>query len=250
MKNNGNNRAVYILPNLFTTANIVAGFYSILAAHNGNFLLSAWAIIFAVLFDNLDGKVARLTHTESQFGVEYDSLSDLISFGVAPSFLVYTFVLNDFGRLGIIASFLFLLTGALRLARFNVQNSHRDSFIGLPIPGGAAVIASLIIVSMRYGIDSHKYDVFFLVMTYILAFLMISTVKFRSLKSKGTTEKISIRTFALIILFLSLLVFKPYIFIPAIAIIYMISGPVEYLYKVLIRIKGGVAYERKKNNYI
>ncbi len=120
MKSRHNRRAVYILPNLFTTANILAGFYSILAAHAGRYITAAWVIMLAVLFDNLDGKVARLTHTESQFGVEYDSLSDLISFGVAPAFLVYVFVLQDFGRLGIIASFLFVLTGALRLARFNV----------------------------------------------------------------------------------------------------------------------------------
>ncbi len=243
-----NRRAVYILPNLFTTANIVAGFYSILQAHSGNYLLSSWAIIFAVLFDNLDGKVARLTHTESQFGVEYDSLSDLISFGVAPAFLVYVFALNDFGRLGIIASFLFLLTGALRLARFNIQTSHIDSFMGLPIPGGAAVVASLVLISVKYGIDSHKYDIIFLIIVYFLAFLMISTLKFRSLKKRSTTQRISIRTFALIVLFLSLLVFKPYIFIPAIALLYMISGPIEYLYKMLIRVKGGVVYERKKNN--
>jgi CDP-diacylglycerol--serine O-phosphatidyltransferase len=243
-----NKRAVYILPNLFTTANIVAGFYSIIEAHAGHFLISAWAVIFAVLFDNLDGKVARLTHTESQFGVEYDSLSDLISFGVAPAFLVYTFVLSDFGKLGIIASFLFLLTGALRLARFNIQTSHRDSFIGLPIPGGAAVVASLVLLSVRYGVDSHKYDVVFLATVYVLAFLMISTVKFRSLKSKGTTQRISIRIFALIVLFLSLLVFKPYIFIPAIAILYMLSGPIEDVYRILVRLKGGVTYERKKNN--
>ncbi len=245
-----NRRAVYILPNLFTTANIVAGFYSILAAHNGNFTVSAWAVIFAVLFDNLDGKVARLTHTESEFGVEYDSLSDLISFGVAPAFLVYAFVLRDFGRLGIIASFLFLLTGALRLARFNIQTSHRDSFMGLPIPGGAAVVASLVLIFIKYGLDSHRFDVLFLITVYVLAFLMISTLKYRSLKSKSTNQRISIRTFAFIILLLSLLVFKPYIFIPACAILYMLSGPCEYMYKILIRIKGGVRYERKKNNNI
>ncbi len=242
-----NRRAVYILPNLFTTANIVAGFYSILAAHNGKFLLSAWVIILAVLFDNLDGKVARLTHTESQFGVEYDSLSDLISFGVAPAFLVYVYVLKDFGRLGIIASFLFLLTGALRLARFNTQTSHRDSFIGLPIPGGAAVVASLVLISIKYGINSNKYSIVFLMVIYLLAFLMISTVKYRSLKSASTTKRISIRTFALIVLIFSLLIFKPYIFIPFVAIFYAFLGPIEYFYKLLKRVKGGVRYGRKKD---
>ncbi len=241
-----NRRAVYILPNLFTTANVLAGFYSILSAHNSKFLLSAWVIMLAVLFDNLDGKVARLTHTESQFGVEYDSLSDLISFGVAPAFLVYTFVLKDFGRLGIIASFLFMLTGALRLARFNTQTTHRDSFIGLPIPGGAAVVASLVLIFIRYGISSHKYSVAFLIIVYVMAFLMISTVKYRSLKSVSTRKRISIRTFALIILLSSLLIFKPYIFIPAVSISYMISGPLEYLLKLLKIVKRGSKIWEKK----
>ncbi len=245
--NKKNRRAVYILPNLFTTANIVAGFYSILAAHNGKFLLAAWVIILAVLFDNLDGKIARLTHTESQFGVEYDSLSDLISFGVAPAFLVYVFVLKDFGRLGIIASFLFMLTGALRLARFNTQTTHKDSFIGLPIPGGAAVVASLVLIFLKYGINYDKYNIVFLTVVYLLAFLMISTVKYRSLKSASTTKRISIRTFALIVLVFSLLIFKPYIFIPAVAIAYMLLGPAEHLYKLLKRFKGGVKYGRKKD---
>ncbi len=243
-----NRRAVYILPNLFTTANIVAGFYSILSAHNGKFLLSAWVILLAVLFDNLDGKVARLTHTESQFGVEYDSLSDLISFGVAPAFLVYVFVLRDFGRLGIIASFLFLLTGALRLARFNTQTSHRDSFIGLPIPGAAAVVASLILIFIKYNISSDKYSTVFLIVVYLLAFLMISTVKYRSLKSASTTKRISIRTFALIVLIFSLLLFKPYIFIPAVTVIYMALGPSEHFYKLLKRVKGGVKLWKKEKS--
>ncbi|WP_025209762.1 CDP-diacylglycerol--serine O-phosphatidyltransferase [Hippea sp. KM1] len=241
------NKAVYILPNLFTSINLAAGFYSILLAHSGRYLLAGWVIMFAVLFDNLDGKVARLTHTESQFGVEYDSLSDLVSFGVAPAFLMYVFVLRDFGRLGIIASFLFLICGALRLARFNVQTTHRDSFIGLPIPGGASVVAAFVLIFVRFGINSHKYNVLFLVVMYILAFLMISPLKYRSMKKASTNKTISIRVFALIVLVISLMVFKPYIFIPAVAIGYMLSGPLEYAYK-LIKPKRGVAYEQEDNN--
>ncbi len=245
-----NRRAVYILPNLFTTANILAGFYSIILTHSERFITSAWVIMLAVLFDNLDGKVARLTHTESQFGVEYDSLSDLISFGVAPAFLIYVFVLNEFGRLGIIASFLFVLTGALRLARFNVQASHRESFIGLPIPGAAAVVASMVLLADHYGMDFKKYGVIFLVAVYILAFLMISTLKYRSFKSASTTKRISIRTFALIVLLFSLLIFKPYIFIPLIAISYALLGLVEYFYRTLKRFKGGVKHAGEENTDI
>ncbi len=241
-------RAVYILPNLFTTINLAAGFYSILLAYSGRWLLSAWIIMLAVLFDNLDGKVARLTHTESQFGVEYDSLSDLVSFGVAPAFLVYTFVLKDFGRLGIIASFLFLICGALRLARFNVQTTQRENFIGLPIPGGASVVASTIILFIKYGISSHKFNVLFLVTMYILAFLMISPIKYRGFKKISINKTISIRIFALIILVLSLVAFKPCIFIPAIAFIYMLSGPIEYGIKLMKKENRGVSYEQKNNN--
>ena len=241
-------KAVYILPNLFTTINLAAGFYSILLANAGKWLYSAWVIILAVLFDNLDGKIARLTHTESQFGVEYDSLSDLVSFGVAPAFLVYSYVLKDFGRLGIIASFLFLISGALRLARFNVQTTQKENFIGLPIPGGASVVASVILLFNKYGLNSHKFDILFLITMYILAFLMISPIKYRSFKKVSTNKTISIRIFALIILVLSLIVFKPYIFIPAIAFIYMLSGPIEYTIKLLKRENRGVSYEQKNHN--
>ncbi len=243
-------RAVYILPNLFTTANILAGFYSIILAHAGRFLMAAWVIMLAVIFDNLDGKVARLTHTESQFGVEYDSLSDLISFGVAPAFLMYVFVLSEFGRLGIIASFLFVLTGALRLARFNVQTSHRESFVGLPIPAAASVAASMVLVAVHYNIEFKRYGLLFLILVYVLAFLMISTLKYRSLKSASTTKRISIRTFAMIVLLFSLLIFKPYIFVPFIAVSYAVSGIVEYVYKIVKVTKGGVTHAREKNTDI
>jgi len=239
-------RAVYILPNLFTTVNLAAGFYAILLANSGRFLASAWVILFAVLFDNLDGKVARLTHTESQFGVEYDSLSDLVSFGVAPAFLMYLFVLKDFGRLGIIASFLFLISGALRLARFNVQTVHRESFIGLPIPGGASVVAAFVLVFLKFKLDLHKLDLLFLISMYLLAFLMISPIKYRSMKKTSVSKKISIRVFALIVLVLSLMVFRPYIFIPLVVFAYAISGPVEYIVK-LLRFRG-VDYERQEDN--
>jgi len=241
------NRSIYILPNLFTSANIAAGFYSILEAQKGNFLIAAWVIMLAVLFDNLDGKIARLTHTESSFGVEYDSLSDLISFGVAPAFLLYVFVLHDFTRLGVIASFLFLLTGALRLARFNVQTSHNSNFIGLPIPGGAAAAASLIIVFLKFKIDYNSFALLFLIATFFIAFLMISPLKYRSFKKISTTKGISIRTFALIIFVLSLVIFKPYIFIPLVSFLYALSGIIEVAYKFLFKKKRcsnrGVNYE-------
>jgi CDP-diacylglycerol--serine O-phosphatidyltransferase len=141
-------RSVYVLPNLFTTANLFCGFYAIIAALNYKFEISAIAILIANIFDIADGKVARITNTTSKFGVEYDSLCDLISFGVAPSLLIYCWALKPFGKFGWIASFLFTACGALRLARFNVMVSvsEKGRFTGLPIPGAASMIATTVLL--------------------------------------------------------------------------------------------------------
>ena len=132
-------RGVYILPNLVTTGSLFAGFYGIVATMNGNYNLAAWFILISAIFDGLDGKVARLTGTTSRFGVEYDSLADLVAFGVAPGLLMYAWALKPFGKLGWLAAFLYVVCGALRLARFNVQVDTVESkrFVGLPIPAAA-----------------------------------------------------------------------------------------------------------------
>ena len=141
-------KGIYLLPSLFTTGNVFCGFYAFIAVFNDMFYTAAWAIVFAIIFDVLDGRVARLTNTTSEFGEQYDSLADIISFGMAPAFLAYAWVLKPYGRLGWMAAFLFLLCGALRLTRFNISQPDVKSqhFVGLPIPGAAAVIASIIIV--------------------------------------------------------------------------------------------------------
>lgn len=140
-------RGVYILPNLFTTASLFAGFLSITMAFAGNFDDAAWAILFSALMDGLDGKVARLTGSASQFGVEYDSLADAIAFGVAPGVLAWAWQLHHFGRLGLAAAFLFAACGALRLARFNVSvaTTSKRFFIGLPIPAGGCTFATFVL---------------------------------------------------------------------------------------------------------
>lgn len=141
-------RGIYILPNLITSGSLFAGFYSIAATYNGQFEKAAMAIIAGVVLDGLDGRVARMTRTTTRFGVEYDSLADLVSFGVAPAFLVYGWALSQFGRWGWLAAFLFLICGALRLARFNVQINtvEKGQFNGLPIPAAATFVASIILL--------------------------------------------------------------------------------------------------------
>ena len=137
-------KGVYILPNLFTTGTLFAGYYSIVSAMNGQYEKAAWFILIATVFDGLDGQVARMTNTTSRFGVEYDSLADLVAFGVAPGLLMYSWALTTFGKLGWLAAFLYVVCGALRLARFNVQVETVESkrFVGLPIPSAAWMVAS------------------------------------------------------------------------------------------------------------
>ncbi len=175
-----------ILPNTITILGLLCGLYAIILSFNGRFVLAAYALILAALFDGLDGKVARLVKGTSEFGVQLDSLCDLVSFGVAPAILVYSWVLAPFGRVGLMAVFLFVACGALRLARFNVQAGKVSNvyFVGLPIPAAAAFIASgvLFVNALGLNLDRTLLSVFFVVSIYVLAFLMVSTVPFYSFK--------------------------------------------------------------------
>ena len=166
-------KGVYLIPNFFTTGNVFSGFYAIIAAFNQDFLLAAIAILVATVFDALDGLIARLTRTTSRFGVEYDSLADLVSFGVAPGLLIYSWALSSYGRIGWVAAFLYVVCGTLRLARFNVQVSTVESkkFIGLPIPAAACMIATLVMLDHYIlGMGQNIRPMVILVMTYGLAF--------------------------------------------------------------------------------
>ncbi len=175
-----------ILPNTITILGLLCGLYSIILSIDGKFVYAAYALILAALFDGLDGKVARLVKGTSEFGVQLDSLCDLVSFGVAPAILVYSWVLAPFGRLGLMAVFLFVACGALRLARFNVQSGKISNvyFVGLPIPAAAAFIAAgvLFVNALGLTVDKNFLSIFFVVSIYVLAFLMVSTVPFYSFK--------------------------------------------------------------------
>ena len=225
------NRGIYLLPSILTTFGMFAGFYSIIASINGDFTLAAISIMVAMLWDALDGRVARLTNTQSDFGAQYDSLADLVSFGVAPALLVYEWSLSDLGRIGWLAAFIFLACAALRLARFNTQVGISDKryFQGLPSPAAAGVIASMIWLKFwkfeyfDFGIVSLSYYVG-VGITIVCALLMVSNVRYYSFKELDSI-KASFRFLLAIVLSLIVLLSKPNIFLFTGFFVYMLSGP-------------------------
>lgn len=222
-------KGVYVLPNTLTLCGMFCGFFAILSAINGNYLYAAWAIVIANIFDGLDGWIARLTNTTTRFGIELDSLSDLVAFGVAPSVMIYKWALVPFGRLGWAAAFLFVACGALRLARFNIQTGSPGSkaFKGMPIPGAATVLASIVIFYHEfYNIPPEK-NILFLIMTILLSLLMVSTVRYHGLKEIDFRER---KPFWVLIVFVIILFFlfvhtQTAIFI--FAMVYLFWGIIE-----------------------
>ena len=184
LKNIRIKKGIYVLPNLITTAGLFAGFYSIVASLKENFVVAAVAILAAAVFDGLDGRIARFTNTASKFGAEYDSLSDVIAFGVAPAFLAYNWALSFYGKGGWIAAFLFVLCGALRLARYNIQIGIIESkvFNGLPIPAAASVVATTVLFFDYAGIEGKFHDPSMLIFVPVLSILMVSNIKYYSFK--------------------------------------------------------------------
>lgn len=182
---------IYVLPNLMTTANLFFGFYATILAMRGEIIWSAWAIVAAAVFDLLDGRLARLTRSTSKFGAEYDSLCDLVSFGMAPAILLYHWALQPFGRMGWLACFLFVACGALRLARFNVQANvvEKNYFQGLPIPMSAGIVASSVLAFNDLQWEAHR-NPGLLAMTLLLAIVMVSTFRYRSFKDLDFKERL------------------------------------------------------------
>jgi CDP-diacylglycerol--serine O-phosphatidyltransferase len=228
-------KGVYLLPNLFTTGSLFAGFYSIVATINGDFLVAAWFVLISSIFDVLDGKVARLTGTTSRFGVEYDSLADLVAFGVAPGLLMYSWALRPFGKLGWLAAFLYVVCGALRLARFNVQINTVESrrFLGLPIPAAASVAATTVLLFYELGGTGTIRMVSVLVLIYLLAFLMVSNFRYLSLKDPDLFKRQPFSLLVLAILLIIVIVHWPQYMLFALFTAYMISGPVGALVRLM-----------------
>ncbi len=224
-------RGVYILPNLFTSGNLFCGFFATVATFSDRFIHASIAILAAGVFDVLDGKIARLSGANSRFGIEYDSLADLISFGLAPALLVYSWALKPYGRIGWLAAFLFLACGALRLARFNVQTVSLDTkfFTGLPIPAAAYMIALTVLLQHRLGFWITHEKVSILVMMYVLAFLMVSNVRYFSIKGLDLFRRKPFRALVILILCIIIVVAEPEITLFAIFALYVLSGPANLL---------------------
>jgi CDP-diacylglycerol--serine O-phosphatidyltransferase len=228
-------KGVYILPNLFTTGSLFAGFYGIVSTLNGDYYIASWFILVSGIFDVLDGKVARLTGTTSRFGIEYDSLADLVAFGVAPALLTYTWALRPYGKVGWLAAFLYVVCGALRLARFNVQINTVESkrFVGLPIPAAASILASCVLLFYYLGGSGTVKKVSVLLLIYILAFLMISNFRYFSFKDPELFKRQPFAFLVLAIVAIIVIVSKPEIFIFTLFVAYMLSGPLTYLMRLM-----------------
>ena len=183
-KSTKRHRGIYLLPNLFTTGAMFAGFYAITSAINGRFETAAISIFVAMILDGLDGRVARMTNTQSEFGVQYDSLSDMVSFGVAPALVMYLWAFESLGKLGLFAAFVHTAGGALRLARFNTQVEVADKryFQGLPSPAAAAILAGGLWISIEYGYEADSVKYFALILTITTGLLMVSNFRYSSFK--------------------------------------------------------------------
>jgi CDP-diacylglycerol--serine O-phosphatidyltransferase len=227
-------KGIYILPNGLTLCGMFFGFFSILSSIRGNFVHAAWFIMIATVFDGLDGWVARLTHSNSRFGIELDSLSDLVAFGVAPAVLLYKWSIAPFNRIGIAAAFLFTACGALRLARYNVQMGSTESkaFTGMPIPGAAMVVATLVLFysELNHGIPDKSPYILFL--TVVLSLLMVSTLRFHGLKELDFSRRKPFWILVAIVLGLVVIVIHPQIALFVFAMVYLAVGIVENIFLV------------------
>jgi CDP-diacylglycerol---serine O-phosphatidyltransferase len=232
-------KKIYIVPNIVTSANMFCGFYSVIASLHGEILPAAWAILAASVFDMLDGRIARLAKATSQFGVEYDSLSDLISFGMAPAVLFYVWALQPFERIGWLAAFLYLICGALRLARFNVTTAKLSGkyFQGLPIPMAAGMIATFIIFNQTLNWPQPgsfvSRDTVVLILTLGLASLMVSTVKFPSFKELNWRSRTSFGFMMVGVLSLILIAVKPEVTLFLVLSFYIVSSLLWNIYQMV-----------------
>lgn len=209
-------KGVYILPNMITTFSLFSGMMGVIYAMDGRFEMACFAILFSGLMDGLDGKVARLTHTASEFGVQYDSLADCVAFGVCPAFILWMWHLKDFGRVGLAAAFIYAACGALRLARFNISTASTGKrfFIGLPIPCGAATMISLIFIEQYLpAFLQRAMPVVALVSTIAVGILMVSRVRYFSFKEYDFVKAHPFRTMVFAMLIFALVITAPKLFV-------------------------------------
>jgi len=224
-------RGIYLLPNLFTTAALFAGFFAIVSATKGDFSVAALAIYIAMILDGLDGRVARLTHTQSEFGAQYDSLSDMVSFGLAPALVVYEWALHDLGKLGWLAAFVYTAGAALRLARFNTQLGVSDKrfFQGLASPSAAAIVAGLVWVGHDLGYQGGDLQIAAFAITVAAGLLMVSNIRYYSFKELDLRGRVPfVAGLVVVLLFVLVSTDPPKVLFIAFAL-YALSGPVTTL---------------------
>jgi len=218
--------AVYVLPNLLTTLNLFFGFLSIIMSINGRFTTAAMALLISILFDILDGRVARMTNATSHFGKEFDSLVDLVSFGVAPAILAYLWGMITIDRFGWLVAFLFVACGSLRLARFNTIPGGQSYFLGFPIPAAAAVISTGVLFCSEF--DYIPSSVLVLICLVVLSFLMISNIRYPSMKKSFGRRRINFQLLVVAVLLVVFIAARPKVALFTIAMGYFLSGPIWY----------------------
>lgn len=227
-KNSRHRKGIYLLPNLFTTAALFAGFYAIVAAMGDRFEQAAIAVFVAMILDGMDGRIARMTHTQSDFGVQYDSLSDMVAFGLAPALVMYEWSLHSLGKPGWLAAFVFTAAAGLRLARFNTRASSAEKayFQGLASPPAAALIAGLVWLGAVYEVPGPDLSMVTLPLTVVAGALMVSNVRYKSFKDldlRGRVPFVAVLVVVLVFVFISI---DPPIVLFSLAVLYALSGPV------------------------
>ncbi|MEA3523774.1 MAG: CDP-diacylglycerol--serine O-phosphatidyltransferase [Campylobacterota bacterium] len=226
-------KIAYLIPNFFTASSIFSGFFSMSYAIEGEYTNAAWLILLALIFDALDGRVARLTNTTSKFGMEFDSLADIIAFGAAPAILLYTYIGHDYGRLGIVISALYVMFGAIRLARFNVMNTSQEPsiFIGIPIPTAAVFLSILILLFEKYKFLAD-YSVGMMIVVMAVSLLMVSNIRYPSFKKMDGFHVHYMRALVLIALGASLLILHPIEGLALLFTLYLTYGPIRAVYTI------------------
>jgi CDP-diacylglycerol--serine O-phosphatidyltransferase len=224
-------RLAFFLPNTFTALNMACGFYSIILSFNHEFYPAAMILVLGAIFDSVDGRVARMTGTQSAFGEQFDSISDVVTFGVAPAILAYNKFFSDLGRIGLITAFVFLLCGALRLARFNanIEKVSSDFFQGLPIPSGALAIVGLVLFAVKFP-EFDVHPIVYIIYVLFFAFLMISNIPFNSFKKSEWVRKHKKRALLMIFVVIILTFTYEYIMIGLILLTY-VAASLAYYFK-------------------
>ncbi|WP_395341056.1 CDP-diacylglycerol--serine O-phosphatidyltransferase [Ningiella sp. W23] len=220
-------RGIYLLPNLLTTAGLFSGFYAVVMSMNANFENAAIAIFVAMIFDGLDGRVARITNTQSAFGAEYDSMADMVSFGVAPALVAYNYGLTDLGKIGWLAAFIYVAGAALRLARFNtqVETSDKRFFQGLASPAAAALVAGMVWCGMDYEINGDDFGWLVAIITGLSGLLMVSNFKYNSFKEVDWNGKVPFVAILAVILVFIIVATAPSLVLFIVFVLYAVAGP-------------------------